>query len=276
MNKLERSTSNGDDNISVGTNHPFMLAPEQIFQRAIANHARVGIGQGEGGSKVRKSARSAEMKRYAEVIIFESPDEMMEALQKGDVDAVVRGDMSANHTMTVIKQRFSLDHLYRVALMQPKGGRMFFLAPVGVDEGTTVEEKLEFIRLSAKMFAHLGLDMKAGVLSGGRIGDLGRSAEVDRTIRDAVEVERKGRAEGYSVEHCQILIEEAVRTKNLIIAPDGISGNIIFRTMHLVDGCVSMGAPILNLDKVFVDTSRAKKCYTDSIALASALAPRGK
>lgn len=253
-----------------------MLAPEQIFNKAIAKKARVGIGQGEGGSKVMKSARSAEMKGYAEVVIYESPEEMIDALVDGKVDAVVRGDMSANQTMATIKRRFSLDHLYRAALMQPKGGRMFFLAPVGVDEGTTVEEKLEFIRLSAKLFDLLGMEMSAGVLSGGRTGDLGRSPEVDRTIRDALEVERIGREEGYSVEHCQILIEEAVRTKNLVIAPDGISGNIIFRTMHLVDGCVSMGAPILNLDKVFIDTSRAKKCYTDSIALASALAPRPK
>ncbi len=81
---------------------------------------------------------------------------------------------------------------------------------------------------------------------------------MDRSIHDAIEVERLGREEGYDVEHCQILIEEAVRTKNLVIAPDGITGNIIFRTMHLVDGCVSMGAPILNLGKVFIDTSRAK------------------
>jgi len=114
------------------------------------------------------------------------------------------------------------------------------------------------------------------VLSGGRMGDIGRSPEVDRTIDEAMEVERLGRLEGFSVTHCQILIEEAVRTRNLIIAPDGISGNIIFRTMHLVDGCISMGAPILNLDKVFIDTSRAKRCYADSIALASALAPQGK
>jgi predicted methyltransferase MtxX (methanogen marker protein 4) len=32
-----------------------------------------------------------------------------------------------------------------------------------------------------------------------------------------------------------------------------------------------MGAPILNIDRVFVDTSRAKASYSDSIALASAL-----
>ncbi len=153
---------------------------------------------------------------------------------------------------------------------------MFFLAPVGVDEGWGVLQKLDFVRFSAPLFQQLGIEMEAGVLSGGRMGDIGRSAEVDRTIHEAPEVERLGKAEGFNVEHCQILIEEAVRNKNLVIAPDGISGNIIFRTMHLVDGCISMGAPILNLERVFIDTSRAKKCYADSIALASALVHKGK
>ncbi len=253
-----------------------MLTPEHIFQRAAANHARVGIGLGEDSRKVKKSARGAERHGYAEVITFDTAKGMIDALRHGEVDAVVRGDLSANQAMAEVKTQFSLDHLLRAALMQPKGGRMFFLAPVGVDEGWSVEQKLEFVRCSAPLFRQLGIPMRAGALSGGRIGDLGRSAEVDRSIHDAIKVERLGREEGYDVEHCQILIEEAVRTKNLIIAPDGITGNLIFRTMHLVDGCVSMGAPILNLDRVFIDTSRAKRCYEDSIALASALANQGK
>ncbi len=253
-----------------------MLTPEHIFQRAAANHAKVGIGLGEDSRKVLKSARDAERNGYAEVVTFESAEGMIASLRNGEVDAVVRGDLSANQAMAEVKAQFSLDHLLRAALMQPKGGRMFFLAPVGVDEGWGVQQKLEFIRYSAPLFRQLGLPMQAGVLSGGRLGDIGRSPEVDRSIHDAIEVERLGREEGYDVEHCQILIEEAVRTKNLVIAPDGIAGNIIFRTMHLVDGCVSMGAPILNLGKVFIDTSRAKRCYTDSIALASALALQGK
>jgi putative methanogen marker protein 4 len=261
------------DEVIIGArrNHPSMLTPEQIFKRARENQARVGIGLGENAGKVRSNARSAESKGYAKVSTFRSPEEMISALASGSIDAAVRGDLSANSTMAAIKGQFSLDHLLRAALMQPKGGRMFFLAPVGVDEGWEVEDKMEFIRLSSRLFSSLGLRMEVGVLSGGRLGDMGRNAMVDRTIRDAMELEERGRREGYSVQHCQILIEEAVRSKNLILAPDGITGNLIFRTMHLVDGCVSMGAPILNLEQVFVDTSRAKRCYVDSIALASAL-----
>lgn len=249
-----------------------MLTPERIFQRATANHAKVGIGLGGDPRKVLRSVRDAERNGYAEVVTYDSPETLVAALSRGEVDAVVRGDLSANLTMAAVKAQFSLDHVLRAALMQPKGGRMFFLAPVGVDEGWNVDQKLEFIRFSASLFKRLGITMEVGVLSGGRTGDIGRNPKVDRSIRDAMKVERLGKREGYDVEHCQILIEEAVRSKNLVIAPDGISGNIIFRTMHLVDGCVSMGAPILNLDKVFIDTSRAKGCYADSIALASALA----
>lgn len=253
-----------------------MLTPERIFQKAVANHAKVGIGLGEDSRKVLKSVRDAERNGYAEMVTFDSASDMVSALRKGEVDAAVRGDLSANLAMSEVKSQFSLDHLLRAALMQPKGGRMFFLAPVGVDEGWNLEQKLEFVRHSDPLFRQLGIPMRVGLISGGRLGDIGRSAEVDRSIREAIEAERSGRAEGFDVEHCQILIEEAVRTKNLVIAPDGITGNLIFRTMHLVDGCVSMGAPILNLGKVFIDTSRAKRCYADSIALASALADQGK
>jgi predicted methyltransferase MtxX (methanogen marker protein 4) len=38
----------------------------------------------------------------------------------------------------------------------------------------------------------------------------------------------------------------------------------------------ALGAVVLNIDRVFVDTSRAKSSYVDSIALASALVGRRK
>jgi predicted methyltransferase MtxX (methanogen marker protein 4) len=149
-----------------------------------------------------------------------------------------------------------------------------------VDEGWTVAQKVEIMQLGSKMIRKMGVIPAIGILSGGRVSDKGRSPQVDRTIDDAEEVARIGKAQGLDVVHCEIMIEEAIKNKNFLIAPDGISGNLIFRTMHLVDGGRSMGAPIVNLDKVFIDTSRAKVSFVDSIALASALlgdpsAPRG-
>jgi predicted methyltransferase MtxX (methanogen marker protein 4) len=44
--------------------------------------------------------------------------------------------------------------------------------------------------------------------------------------------------------------------------------------MHFLAGAGAPGAPLINTDKVFVDTSRAKTDYTDSIVLAMKLCER--
>ena len=43
----------------------------------------------------------------------------------------------------------------------------------------------------------------------------------------------------------------------MVIAPDGICGNLIFRTLALLCGARSLGAPVL-MEKIFVDSSRAR------------------
>ncbi len=70
----------------------------------------------------------------------------------------------------------------------------------------------------------------------------------------------------------EILIEDAVVEHSIIIAPDGISGNLIFRTLALLGGGRAHGAPVANLSRIFVDTSRASSDYSNAIFLAAALA----
>jgi predicted methyltransferase MtxX (methanogen marker protein 4) len=72
-------------------------------------------------------------------------------------------------------------------------------------------------------------------------------------------------------EHCEILIEDAVKTCGLIIAPDGISGNLIFRSLTFLGGGLSHGAPVVNISRIFVDTSRASPNYANALLLAAAL-----
>ena len=56
----------------------------------------------------------------------------------------------------------------------------------------------------------------------------------------------------------------------MILAPDGISGNLIFRTLMLLCGAKSLGAPVL-MDQIFVDSSRARNDFTGPVMLASAM-----
>ena len=116
-----------------------------------------------------------------------------------------------------------------------------------------------------------GIAPDIGILSGGRLGDRGRSRRVDQSMDDAEEVARILSSNGIKAKHAQILIEDAVRGHNYIIAPDGISGNLIFRSLCLVGGGEGYGAPLVGTDIVYVDTSRAGSGYEHAICMASVL-----
>jgi len=191
------------------------------------------------------------------------------ALMAGEIDAAVRGTLPSNATLRALREATGVDHLLRIALLSTRRGRRFLLAPVGVDEGWTVEEKVEIIERGRGYLATFGLPGEVAVLSGGRHGDLGRHPAVDRSIAQAELVARLTGAV-----HREILIEEAIGSAGLILAPDGISGNLIFRTLvHLGEGHAH-GAPVVNIDRIFVDTSRASPDYANALFTAIDLAKK--
>ncbi len=187
-------------------------------------------------------------------------------LLSGKIDAAVRGTLPANETLRTLKSACGVDHLERIALLETASGKKFFLTPVGVDEGWTVAEKLELIKKGREIARRFGLPDKAGILSGGRLGDIGRHPQVDASMAEA---ELVAKLSGSS--HCEILIEDAVASCGLIIAPDGISGNLIFRTLTFLGAGHGHGAPVVNISRIFVDTSRASPDYTNALMLAAAL-----
>ncbi|PKG33412.1 phosphotransacetylase, partial [Methanoregula sp.] len=208
---------------------------------------RVGIGIFEDPEKVIESAvavcTSIEVFCYCRPgIVKDKPSKasvhfresahpeqaMIDDLMNGSIDAAVRGTLPSNSTLKALKLAEGVDHLERIALLETAGGKKFLLTPVGVDEGWTVPEKLELIRKGKVIAKKFGLPEKTGILSGGRLGDIGRHKQVDASMAEA---ELVAKLSG-SV-HCEILIEDAIESCGLIIAPDGISGNLIFRTLTL-------------------------------------------
>jgi putative methanogen marker protein 4 len=187
-------------------------------------------------------------------------------LMAGHIDAAVRGTLPANTTLTTLKNASGVQRLERAALLETARGERFFLAPVGVDEGWEIGERIELARKAQEMAVRFGLPGRIGVLSGGRAGDIGRHPAVDRSLADAELVARMTGGV-----HYQILIEDAVRDCGVIIAPDGISGNLIFRTLIFLGSGRGHGAPVLNINRIFVDTSRATPDYANAIRLADSL-----
>ncbi|WP_245619148.1 phosphotransacetylase [Methanogenium cariaci] len=170
-----------------------------------------------------------------DVVYTTVPEEaLVQALFSGDIDAAIRGSLPSSSTLSALKQVAGVSRLERIAFLETGDGIRFLLAPVGVDEGWTVDEKLSLLTRARTMAppAFGGVTDRVAVLSGGRLGDIGRHPVVDKTIADAEEV--AARAGG--CDHAEILIESAVRSHGVIIAPDGISGNLIFRTLCLLGG----------------------------------------
>lgn len=191
---------------------------------------------------------------------------LVDDLAAGKIDAAVRGTLPSNATLKALKAAMGVDHLERIALLETARGKKFLLTPVGVDEGWTVQEKVALIEKGRVIARKFGLPEKAGVLSGGRLEDIGRHRQVDASMADAELVARLSGAV-----HCEILIEDAIESCGLIIAPDGISGNLIFRTLTFLGAGYAHGAPVVNISRIFVDTSRASPNYANALLLAVSL-----
>ncbi|MEM0448614.1 MAG: methanogenesis marker protein Mmp4/MtxX [Methanomassiliicoccales archaeon] len=249
-----------------------MLTPELLFSKAKNPGLRIGVGAMPEDSKVCQSIEQANAEGYGKSIIYHDPSNLIKDLYLGKLDAAVRGSLDSNSAMGALKKTFDLNEVQRMAFLQPRSGRMFLLAPVGVDEGWSRTQKIELAERGCVILRRLGVEPKVGILSGGRKSDRGRHEVVDRTLEDAVEIVSKLKEKGIQAEDYEILIENAAKDCDVLIAPDGISGNLIFRTLHFLGEGKALGAVVLNIDKIFVDTSRAKSSYIDSIALASALA----
>jgi putative methanogen marker protein 4 len=204
-------------------------------------------------------------------VIYDDPDRMVNDLNDGRIDAAVRGDMPSHELMEKLKEIFGISGVQRTVLLQPSGKRMIFVAPAGIDEGNTVSQKYELAVRSTELMRRMGTGGRIAVMSGGRKDDRGRCETVDRSLDDAAELVNMLRKEGYDAYDAEILIENAADEADLIIAPDGITGNIIFRALHFLGNAKALGAPVININKVFIDTSRAKTDYRDSIALAMRL-----
>ena len=258
---------------------------DRLERAARGRRARIAIGVSGGGPEL--IAGMEEARDYAEIVLVGDPgpecdlghselvrtddpaSALVGLLEEGEVDGAVRGNLSATKVVRKIGRTFEV-RVRRLSLLALPDWS-FFLAPVGIDEGDSISDRLSLAVLGAGYIRAMDLETepKVSILSGGRLEDLGRSDRVDRTLAEGELVTRLARDAGVRAVHRGILIETC-RGDDLIVAPDGISGNLVFRTLMLLSGARGFGAPVI-MDPVFVDSSRARKSFVGPIALASAL-----
>ncbi len=220
----------------------------------LGSDGRMRIVAGVGKNKdVIKAIESVDF----EVIPTESEEELVEHLFNGYADAAIRGSLSASKIMSKLKNKYP-NKISRASFIDLNGHK-FFLGPVGIDEGDTVDQKLRMALDGFRFLTSIGIKPKLGILSGGRPQDKGRSKKIDISIEEGEILTSNLSEKMVDVKHYFALIEDAVADgANFIIAPDGISGNLVFRALALLGGGKSHGAVTLGIDEIFIDTSRSQ------------------
>jgi len=263
---------------------------EKFYQSAKGIEAKIGIGLGDSevhNNKILKAAVSTlELKsnsffffgskksiaqiannklfsKNKEIITLIESDhptsEILNYLKADQISSVVRGNLSSTKFLLGLRSILNILEINRLALLETFTGYQFFFGPVGIDECNDLDSKIIFVNKAIDEMKALNLEPNVSILSGGRIGDVGRNSKVDRSIDEAQKVVEhfRIRQSSLKIEHSEILIENAITEKaNLIIAPDGISGNLIYRTLVHLGGGKAYGAIYMDINRAIVDTSR--------------------
>jgi len=196
------------------------------------------------------------------IYLIDSDDptsEIVNYLNNNLISCAIRGSLSSSRFLKNLDVILNISEINRLALLETNSGHQFFFGPVGVDECNNLNDKKLFVEKSLTELSTLNIEPKISILSGGRLGDIGRNADIDKNIKEAQELVDFFKLEkpDVEIEHTEILIEKAIENKsNLILAPNGVSGNLIYRTLVHLGGGKAYGAIYMGIDYNIIDTSR--------------------
>ncbi len=224
----------------------------------------LGIGVSGHNSKLRRL-----VEEDRKITPFPGSEEMLRALREGEIAAAIRGELEAKEFLQYVKYMWKLDRVYRIAVLSTYWGKPFLFAPVGIDEGADLEGKARLIEYGKALLKELGWKGSVGILAPGRSEDRDRDPSIARSIEEAESLALE------SACHMRyILIEEAVKRDQFILAPDGPTGNLIYRALVHLGGGGSHGAVYFPMEEIIIDTSRSAPEfeYREAIKLARILA----
>ncbi len=280
LNLFESKSQLKSGNIGIGLaeseEHNFKLLQASIKFIKSYNSTVFLFGNEKAIESIENNKEYNNNSKRIELVKSNAPEkEIFNFLKNSIIHAIVRGNFSSSKFLKNIKDLFNISKINRLALLETYKGFQFFYGPVGIDECKDIESKIDFVNKAIKQIKSLKIEPQISILSGGRLGDIGRDAIVDKTINIAEEVVNYLQKEHPTlrIRHDEILIENAIANQsNLIIAPDGISGNLIYRTLVHLGGGKAYGAIYMDLQKVIIDTSRVGNLSEIYGALILALA----
>ncbi|MDE2218181.1 MAG: hypothetical protein KGJ58_01845 [Patescibacteria group bacterium] len=257
-----------------------------IRERIKLGKPKIGFGLKEPNKEILKSL--VKSKKYAEIvlvgpnaienvegfqkIISEEPEkELAKTLFNGEVEGIVRGtidDFKTFEAYSALVGQEKAKEIIELALMEDFYGRQFFISNGSNPHGWTVEEKIKDCEgVIGFMEAELGIKPKIGLITGIRHETYERKKglkdgvqkTLNQTYDDANSVVEYFTKKNIEAKNYAIEIETALKDDcNIIVPPNGMVGNQIFRTLVLVGGGKLLTGSRANLPHPYEDNSRSE------------------
>jgi len=234
------------------------------------------IGIGDEKKKILKVYQKLVWEGIDVQLIDNEKELVNKLINDKNVKGAIRGTLSSSKLLPLLRNE--IGQFYRASIMKnPFTNNIFLLAPVGIDEISENNDKIKIINYLINYLKSKNITPKIGLLSNGRLSDYGRSNNIDKSLKESEEIINYFKEKyngvlskskngivlnldnGIKFYNEGILIEEYLKNNcNIIIASDGITGNLIFRCLGLVCNIKGYGALILNKNNInFIDTSRS-------------------
>lgn len=195
-------------------------------------------------------------------------NELVNLFDNKDISIIIRGNLEASKLISLIKNKFNLPAVYRIACLLKENNHILLIAPVGIDEGKTINEKIVLINYGIKLLKKMKLKPKIAILKKEKHLISLFFMKIIKYIKNQNNTQIKK----YSNKD----IKNAYKYSNYILFQNGITGNLIFRTLSHICNFDGYGAPmyfcgIKKMNKLFIDTSRSLNHYVNAIKFAAFL-----
>ncbi len=257
-----------------------------IKERIKLGKPKIGFGLKEPNKEVLKSLIKS--KKYAEIILIgpnaiknikafqkiiskEPEKKLARMLFNKEVEGIVRGtidDFKTFEAYQALIGQEKTEEMTELGLMEDFYGRQFFISQASNPLGWTREGKIRDCEGIIKfMKAELGIKPKIGFITGIRHETYERKKKIrksvqgilNQTYEDANNIISYFTKKGIKAKNYAIEIETALKDGcNIIVPPNGMVGNQIFRTLILIGGGKLLTGSRANLPHPYEDNSRSE------------------
>lgn len=149
------------------------------------------IGEGEN-KNILKASQKFEKNNNINIKTVTTDKELNDAILNPKIDAVIRGSLPSNNIIKNLKKTHPQSKINRATIINDKTHK-FLITPVGIDEGNTLENKIELIKQSIEFIKKIGKTPKIAILAKGRKDDKNRSNTIDKSLNESEQLTKNSK-----------------------------------------------------------------------------------